>query len=71
MQEYFPDCPIEQISENRKRMFSDVPAKERLWKALQLSFGDRVKVIGPGAYKKELIQTAQIFLSNYDIQLSQ
>ena len=71
MQEYFPDCPIEQISENRKRMFIDVPAKERLWKALLLSFGDRVKVIGPEEYKRELIQTAQNFLSNYDIQLSQ
>ncbi len=71
MQEYFPDCPIEQISENRKRMFIDVPAKERLWKALLLSFGNRVKVIGPEAYKRELIQTAQNFLSNYDIQLSQ
>lgn len=70
MQEYFPDCPIEQISENRKRMFIDVPAKERLWKALLLSLGDRVKVIGPEEYKRELIQTAQNFLSNYDTQLS-
>ena len=70
MEEYFPGCPIEQISEGAKRMFIDVPAKERLWKALLLSFGSRVKVIGPEEYKKELIQTAQNFLSNYDIQLS-
>ena len=70
MKEYFPDCPIEQISENTKRMFIDVPAKERLWKALLLSFGNKVKVIGPEEYKRELIQTAQNFLSNYDIQLS-
>ena len=70
MEEYFPDCPIEQISEDTKRMFIDVPAKERLWKALLLSFGNKVKVIGPEEYRKELIRTAQNFLSNYDIQLS-
>lgn len=70
MEEYFPDCPIEQISEDTKRMFIDVPAKERLWKALLLSFGNKVKVIGPEEYKKELIQIAQSFLSNYDTLLS-
>lgn len=67
MKEYFPDCPVEQISETTSRIFIDVPAKERLWKALLLSFGDRVKVIGPEEYKQELIKTAQKFLSNYDI----
>ena len=70
MEEYFPDCLIERISEDTKRMFIDVPAKERLWKALLLSFGNKVKVVGPEEYKKELIQTARNFLSNYDIQLS-
>ena len=67
MEEYFPDCQIKQISENTKSIFIDVPAKERLWKALLLSFGNKVKVIGPEEYKKELIRTAQNFLSNYDI----
>ena len=67
MEEYFPDCPIEQISEDTKSIFIDVPVKERLWKALLLSFGNKVKVIGPEEYKKELIRTAQNFLSNYDI----
>lgn len=61
---------LEQISKNTKRMFIDVPAKERLWKALLLSFGNKVKVVGPEEYKMELIQTAQNFLSNYDTQLS-
>lgn len=51
-------------------MFIDVPAKERLWKALLLSLGNKVKIIGPEEYKKELIQTAQKFLFNYDIPLS-
>ena len=67
MEEYFPDCTVEQITETTSRIFIDVPAKERLWKALLLSFGNRVKVIGPENYKKELIETAQKFLSNYDI----
>lgn len=67
MEEYFPDCPAEEIGENRCRIFIDVPAKERLWKALLLSFGDRVKVVGPESYRDELIDTAQKFLSNYDI----
>ncbi len=67
MEEYFPDCPVEQITETTSRIFIDVPAKERLWKALLLSFGDRVKIIGPEEYKKDLIETAKKFLSNYDI----
>lgn len=67
MAEYFPDCPAEQLTETTSRIFIDVPAKERLWKALLLSFGNKVKVIGPADYKQELIQTAQNFLSNYDI----
>ncbi len=52
MEEYFPDCPIEQISETERCMLIDVPAKERLWKALLLTFGNRVKIIGPEDYKK-------------------
>lgn len=67
MEEYFPDCPIEWISEQEGRMIINVPAKERLWKALLLSFGDKITVVSPESYKKELIQTARKFLSNYDI----
>ncbi len=67
IEEYFPDCPIEKISVNLYRVIIRVPAKERLWKALLLSFGNRVKVISPESYKIELIETAQKFLSNYDI----
>lgn len=48
------------------RTFIGVPAKERLWKALLLSFGDCVKVAAPEEYKKELINIAEKFLSNYD-----
>lgn len=67
MEEYFPDCPVENIGEDECRIFIDVPAKERLWKALLLSFGEKVKVVAPEEYKNELIETAQKFLSNYDI----
>lgn len=67
MTEYFPDCPIKELTEKESLIFIDVPAKERLWKALLLSFGNKVKVIGPEEYKKELIATAKKFLSNYDI----
>lgn len=67
MSEYFPDCPAERHTETTSRIFIDVPAKERLWKALLLSFGNKIKVVGPEEYKKELIETAKKFLSNYDI----
>ena len=66
IQEYFPDCQIEKMMNGVCRTFIGVPAKERLWKALLLSFGDRVKVVAPEEYKKELIDTARNFLSNYD-----
>lgn len=67
IKEYFPDCQVESLTEKKSRIFINVPAKERLWKALLLSFGNRVKVIGPEEYRSELIATAQKFLSNYDI----
>lgn len=67
MAEYFPDCPAEKLTETLSRIFINVPAKERLWKALLLSFGDQVKIVGPEEYKKELIETAKKFFSNYDI----
>ena len=66
IQEYFPDCQIEKVKDGMCRIFIGVPAKERLWKALLLSFGDHVKVVAPEEYKKELIDIAEKFLSNYD-----
>jgi len=67
IREYFPDCEIVLVNGRTYRIFIGVPAKERLWKALLLSFGDRVRVIGPADYRDELIETAKKFLSNYDI----
>ncbi|MGL5434037.1 MAG: helix-turn-helix transcriptional regulator [Lachnospiraceae bacterium] len=67
IEEFFPDCPVKGLTESRCRIVIHVPAKERLWKALLLSFGSRVEVVAPDYYRDELIQTAQKFLSNYDI----
>lgn len=67
MKEYFPDCPIEHIQDDKYRIFIDVPSKERLWKALLLSFGNKITIVDPEDYKNELIQTAKSFLSNYDM----
>ncbi len=69
MSEYFPDCAMEYVNKTKCRVFIDVPAKERLWKALLLSFGDKVKVIGPKECRDELIDNAKRFLSNNDIEL--
>lgn len=66
MEEYFPDCPIETAAPGECRMYINVPQRERLWKALLLSFGNRVRVVSPADYRDELIQTARDFLSNYD-----
>lgn len=67
VKEYFPDNTIEKLTDNEYRMIIEVPAKERLWKALLLSFGNKIRVISPESYKNELIQTANDFISNYDI----
>ncbi len=67
IEEYFPDSVIEKLSSQKCKTHIHVPAKERLWKALLLSFGDAVTVISPKNYKEELIKTAKSFLSNYDI----
>jgi len=67
IEEYFPDSIIEKLPSQTCKTHIRVPAKERLWKALLLSFGDKVSVVSPKDYKEELIKTAQSFLANYDI----
>ena len=69
IEEYFPDSVIEKLSSHKCKTHIHVPAKERLWKALLLSFGDAVTVVSPKDYKEELIKTAGTFLSNYDKNL--
>ena len=67
IEEYFPDSVIEKLSSQKCKTHIHVPAKERLWKALLLSFGDKVKIVSPINYQEELIKAAKSFLSNYDI----
>ena len=67
IEEYFPDSVIEKLPSQKCKTHIHVPAKERLWKALLLSFGDAVTVVSPKAYKEELIKTTKIFFTNYDI----
>ena len=62
MAEYFPDCAVERLSDGECRIILNVPQKERLWKALLLSFGDKVRVAGPAEYVCELKDTARAFL---------
>ena len=69
IEEYFPDSVIEKLPSKKCKTHIHVPAKERLWKALLLSFGDAVTVVSPKDYKEELIKTAGTFLSNYDKNL--
>ena len=62
MAEYFPDCAVERLSDGECRIILNVPQKERLWKALLLSFGDKVRVAGPAEYVRELKDIARAFL---------
>lgn len=61
IEEYFPDSQIEAVSGEECRVWIVVPVRERLWKALLLSFGDKVWIVSPEAYKHELVETAQRF----------
>lgn len=44
LKEYFPDNSVEKLTDYEYRMIIEVPPKERLWKALLLSFGDKIKI---------------------------
>ena len=66
IEEYFPDSVIETLPSQKYKTHIRVPAKERLWKALLLSFGNAVTVVSPKDYQAELVKTAKRFLANYD-----
>ena len=70
VEEYFADCPIQKSGETGYTATLHVPPKERLWKALLLSFGGRVRVIAPKEYREELAASARNFLLNCDSQVS-
>lgn len=66
IREYFPDASIESIDHEKSKIIIEVPRKERIWKALFLSFGSNLKIISPNDYRDELIQLAKKFYFNYD-----
>lgn len=67
LEEYFPDEERVASEDGHYIMNLHVPPNERLWQALLLSMGDKVKIIKPEYYRHKLIETASKFLSNYDI----
>lgn len=70
LEEYFPGEEKTASEEGHYIMNLHVPPNERLWQALLLSMGDRVKIMEPEYYKQRLIETSLKFLSNYDITMS-
>ena len=58
LEEYFPDEEKIALEEGHYMMNLHIPPNERLWQALLLSMGDRVKVIEPEYYCQKLISTA-------------
>ncbi|MDO4356549.1 MAG: WYL domain-containing protein [Clostridia bacterium] len=63
IEEYFPDAPIKPAPEGRLCATICVPQRERLWQALILSFGDRIKVISPADYREKLLNAARGFVA--------
>lgn len=70
LEEYFPEEKKEPLGDGNFIMHLHVPPGEKLWKALLLSMGDKIKILSPDDYREELIRTAEKFLTNYDRQLS-
>jgi predicted DNA-binding transcriptional regulator YafY len=67
LDEYFPEEKKEAFGDGHYIMHLHVPPNELLWQALLLSMGDKIKIIKPEYYQRKLIETAEKFLSNYDI----
>ncbi|WP_407926821.1 hypothetical protein [Caproicibacter fermentans] len=47
-----------------------VPPQEKLWQALLLSMGRKVRILSPESYRDRLVRTAAGFLSNHDMLMS-
>lgn len=67
LEEYFPEEERVAFEDGHYIMNLHVPPNERLWQALLLSMGNKVKIISPAYYRQKLIEAALKFLSNYDI----
>lgn len=67
LEEYFPEEERVLSEDGHFIMNLHVPPDERLWQALLLSMGNKVKILEPEYYRHKLIETASKFISNYDI----
>ena len=70
IEEYFPEEKRAAAEDGNYIMDLHVPPNERLWQALLLSMGDKVKIIEPEYYRRKLMEIATNFLSNHDTQMS-
>lgn len=70
LEEYFPGEQKEQTEDGNYIMHLRVPPGEKLWKAMLLVMGNKVRILGPEPYKKDLCDIAASFLKNHDIQMS-
>ena len=59
VKEYFPDFEIVKFDKDKFRTTLKMPPKERMWKALLLSFGGKLKVIEPKECREELKNLAK------------
>lgn len=67
IEEYFPEVEKRFLDDGHYIINLHVPPNERLWQAMLLSMGDKVKIIEPEYYRQKLIGISLKFLSNYDI----
>ena len=70
LEEYFPGEKKERTDDGNYLMHLRVPPHEKLWQALLLIMGNKVKIVSPDSYRDRLCRTAIDFLSNYDIPMS-
>ncbi len=70
LEEYFPGECKELLKDGGYLLHLHVPPKEKLWQALLLNMGEKVKILSPDSYRDLLIQTAKGFLSNHDTLMS-
>ncbi len=66
VEEYFPGCQKQLLSGDEYAVYLHVPLTERLWQALLLSFGGRVRVVNPAAYREKLLGLAEGFISSHN-----
>ncbi|WP_411676925.1 helix-turn-helix transcriptional regulator [Caproicibacter sp.] len=70
LEEYFPGEKKERLNDGNYLLHLHVPPQEKLWQALLLSMGRKVRILSPKSYRDRLVRTAAEFLSNHDMLMS-